>query len=302
MYKLKNSYIDRMIERQISSREIDFILFLAAMQDDVGRVHSVYYRDVCDALNISIQKFYDLLRSLEKQGLIAYEKKNRVDYCVMLLGNDCSDGQFQDGYLKVASMNFRSERFRSLKAGAKLLYLYMQRFRQGKHMLVQKFYENFCELFQKSKKSIKIYMHELKASSLLFVSKKRNKANRYEMMMKNSTVILIDRAKIGNEQEGYLRNLRSMIRNNFKCALPEHSVQKTLEDIANLARSERAKQFKDFPFLIVEAVKLSLERQREEGKKKPVLNAAFVNACLTGMLEDIWAGRRGAPEQYIKFN
>lgn len=169
-------------------------------------------------------------------------------------------------------------------------------------MLVQRFYRDFCKLFRKSRKSIQIYIHELKTRSLLLVSKKRNRADRYEMTMKNSTMILVDRAKIENEQEGYLRNLRSLIRNNFKSALPEHGMWKTLEDIASLAKSQRAKKFKDFPSLIVEAVELSLERQREEGKKKPLLNAAFVNTCLTGILKDIWAGNRGALEEYIQFN
>ena len=38
MYKLKNTYIDRMISNKLTSKEIDFILHIAMYQDDTGRV------------------------------------------------------------------------------------------------------------------------------------------------------------------------------------------------------------------------------------------------------------------------
>lgn len=57
MNKLKNSYIDKMVSCQLSSKEIDFILYIAKFQNESGIISSVYYKDVCSAISISIQKF-----------------------------------------------------------------------------------------------------------------------------------------------------------------------------------------------------------------------------------------------------
>ena len=128
MYKLKNSYIDRMVEAGLSSREVDFILYIANYQDIYGTVFSVYYKDVCQAINISYQKFYDILASLQEKKLITWEKQHRTDICVTLVGNDFSDKNFKAGYLKVAATDFMCDSFRELKAGSKLLFLYLKRF------------------------------------------------------------------------------------------------------------------------------------------------------------------------------
>lgn len=286
MYKLKNSYIDRMVALQLSSKEIDFILFLATMQDDRGTIHSVYYKDVCDTIHISVQKFYDLLEALCDKGLLFFEKKNRVDYVVRLADNDFSDKNFSVGYLNIASMDFANKKFTELKAGSKLLYLYMQRFTKGKHMLVQNFYEEFCELFQRSRKSIQAYIKELKERYLLFVRKKRNRAYNYEMMFQNSTVLKIKEFLRPHEKDGYLENLGELICRNFKEALPDRDLRQTIRDIVSLADTKRAEQYSNFVSLIVCAINASLKKQKQEAKKKPVLNAALINTCLTNILNN----------------
>lgn len=158
MYKLKNSYIDKMIAAKVSKSEIAFLLYLADSQDERGKVHSVYYKDVCEALGISIQKFYDIRVSLAEKNLIRFEKENPADFMVQLLGNDFSTKDFSCGYLNVASKEFRSKKFTDLKAGAQLLYLFTQRLLNGKHMGVLKFYEDFCEMFQVTRKTLQIYV------------------------------------------------------------------------------------------------------------------------------------------------
>ena len=79
MNKLKNTYIEKMVKEQLSSREIDFILYIARYQNDSGIVSSVYYKDVCSAIHISIQKFYDIIESLQAKDLIHAEKLNNAD-------------------------------------------------------------------------------------------------------------------------------------------------------------------------------------------------------------------------------
>lgn len=284
MYKLKNSYIDRMVQSKLSSREIDFILYLARIQDDYGWIHCVYYKDVCEAISISVQKFYDIMRSLQQKGLILYEKSGQVDYRICLTDNDFSNNDFTCGYLKVSEHDFQSEKFTALKAGSKLLYLYMQRFTKGKHMLVQNFYEEFCRLFQRKRKSIQIYIHELKKNFLLFISKKRNKAYNYEMTMKNSTVLMFDKVRVPHEKSGYFDNIKRLININFSNAMPEKNADRVVNDIISMMDSKKSERYKNFVKLLKQAITDSLDQQRNEGKPRPVLNAALINRYLTRSL------------------
>jgi len=287
LYKLKNTYIDKMIEAGISSREIDFLLYIAVYQNEEGIVESVYYKDVCNATEISVQKFYDVIHSLQDKGLISYEKINSADLRVRLVNNDFFKAEYKKGdvgYLNVAQNDFGSHKFRKLKAGSKLLYLYMQRFVNGKHMTMDHFYEKFCEMFGVVKKSLQQYVHELKMNKLLFISRKRNKAYNYEIMMKRSTVLFKKSIQMLREKEYYVNNICALIKTNFS-KMAENSKDKAIEDIASLVDTQRAGQHRNFIAVVLSAIKKSLTIQRKEGKKKLELNAALVNRCLTELLE-----------------
>lgn len=284
MNKLKNACIDRMIENQLSSAEIDFLLYIANYQNDFGVVASVYYKDVCSAICISVQKFYDIIVSLSKKKLISATKINRADICIELAENDFSTGNYSQGYLKVASIDFQNEKFRKMKAGSKLLFLYMQRFIEGKHMLVSNFYETFCAFFHKSRKSMQNYLRELKKNFYLFISKKRNKAYNYEMTIKKSTIMVKSEIDIPFEKEGLRGNIKRLVYNNFKKYIPKSNGDRVLEDIACLIMTKRTLKLQDAPTRLVAAVKESLEQQRSEGKKNPVLNAALINRIFNNSL------------------
>ena len=113
MYKLKNSYIDKMIEHKLSSCEIDFILYIARYQDEAGCVESVYYKDVCEKISISIQKFYDIIESLKGKGLILAKKSRPSDIKIVLIGNSFEQVDFEHGkvpgYLNVAQNQFSKD-------------------------------------------------------------------------------------------------------------------------------------------------------------------------------------------------
>lgn len=290
MYKLKNTYIDRMISNKLTSKEIDFILHIAMYQDDTGRVVSVYYKDICTAIGVSNQGFYNILNSLKNKEMISYEKKHRADIQVTLIDNDFSNKDFAEGYLKVAGSDFGSKKFRELKAGAKLLYLYMQRFTNGKHMFVQNFYKEFSKRFSIGKKCLQTWLTELKKRFLLFISVKRNKANNYEMMMKNSTVLHIKEKKVPQEKQTFLKNIEELVERNYFTKMPDNKREKAnvLRDIAKLAEAERVKKHRNFPTFILKAVERSFGRQRDEGKKETKLNAALVNICLGEILQTIY--------------
>lgn len=278
-----------MIAAKVSKSEIAFILHIACDQDESGRIYSVYYKDVCEALDISVQKFYDILTSLSEKKLICYEKQNPADFVVYLVGNDFRQKDFSVGYLNVASKDFRNSKFVRLKAGAQLLYLYTQRFTAGKHMFVQKFYDDFCEMFHVTRKTLQIYLQQLKEAHYLFISKKRNKAYHYEMTMKKSTC-LDKKGIIPNEKTGYIDNIKKSLYCNFRKYLRGESAQRAVSDIAKLADTQRALNYPDFVSLLMAATKASILRQKGEKKAQIIINAALVNKCLSEAIERVKKG------------
>lgn len=284
-----------MIAARISKNEIAFLLYIAVHQDASGKVYSVYYKDICEALDISIQKFYDILKSLSDKNLIKFEKLNPADFVVQLIGNDFSSNNFTCGYLNVAEKEFHTKvflnkkngkeiKFTDLKAGAQLLFLYTQRFTNGKHMGVKKFYDDFCNMFQVTRKTLQIYLQQLKDIHLLFISKKRNKAYHYEMTMRRSTC-LDKKGIVPNEKSGYIENIVKMLKANFRKYL-DGSSDKALIDIASLAITKRAERYRNFVVLIVKAVRMSIHHQKNERKKNIKVNAALVNKCLTKIITE----------------
>lgn len=271
-----------MIDARISKSELAFILHIAQYQDDYGIVHSVYYKDICAAINISIQKFYDILNSLTEKNLISYKKVNPADVKVCLINNDFSDKDFTQGYINVVEKDFRRSSFVSMKAGAQLLYLFSQRFAKGKHMLLKNFYEEFCRKFHIKHKTLQLYIQELKDKKYLFISKKRNKAYHYEVTMQRSHC-LDKKGIIPHEKEGYIFNIKKLIQANFGKYLKEAD-ENSINIVAGLAEQQRALTHSDFPSLIVEAIRNSFKLQREEKKKAVSFNAALINRFLTQKL------------------
>lgn len=282
LYKLKNTYIDKMIDMQVSKSELAFILYIAQHQDDYGIVHSVYYQDICTAIDISVQKFYDILHSLKEKNLIFYEKVNTADVKVHLINNNFADKDFSQGYINVAGKDFRRASFTGMKAGSQLLYLFSQRFTKGKHMLLKNFYEEFSKRFHIKKKTLQLYLQELKEKKYLFVSKKRNRAYNYEMTMQRSSC-LDKKGIIPNEKAGYIDNIKQLIRVNFQKSLTETD-KKSIDNVAGLAEQQRALEYMDFPSLIVNAIRSSFSLQRKEKRKSLAFNAALINKFLTQQL------------------
>ena len=284
MYKLKNSFIDKMIEKNLTSKEIDFLLHIGKFQDDYGRVYGVYYKDMCAELNMSVQKFYDLLTSLKTKGIIDYVKAGRFDYTVILKDNDFSDYELNQGYLNLSSKQFNSLTFKSLKAGAKLFYLYMQRFASyGQKMLVKTFYSKFCSMLNCTKKTLQTYILTLKKFFYINVCRKRNGSYKYEIAIKTGNALDIPSPLREFEKECYLNNIKTLISRNFNAMLPDTNSASVIADIANLSISDQASKHKNIIELVINAIKASRKRQLKENKK-PKLNAALVNKHLKDIL------------------
>ena len=52
MQKIKYGVLDKLLRADLSRAEMDFILHISHYQDDTGCVSGIYYRDICEALQI----------------------------------------------------------------------------------------------------------------------------------------------------------------------------------------------------------------------------------------------------------
>lgn len=58
MQKLSVTVLEHMIKSKISSKEVDFILYVGKYQNEYGTAEGIYYKDICDAAGLSCQGFY----------------------------------------------------------------------------------------------------------------------------------------------------------------------------------------------------------------------------------------------------
>lgn len=170
MQKLKNSIVDKMVAAHLTSNEIDFLIYVSRFQNDNGCVSGIHYKEVCEAMNISYQGFYDVKSSLEEKGFIKSEKSNRIDHDITILNNefkgqeDCSEG-----YINTNHNIFYMDEFFALKAGAKLLAMHMMKVTfsgKGSFQIgVEKFYDEktgYQKRFGVSKRVMRMYLMQIK--------------------------------------------------------------------------------------------------------------------------------------------
>lgn len=167
MQKLSNTIIDKMITMQLTSAEVNYMIFISRFQDDNGRVRGVYYRELCQEMDMSYQTFYNVKESLVKKGFITCHKENKIDHDITIVNNIFKDkADINKGYVNTNHKIFYDKNFLKLKAGAKLLAMEIIRmsyagkgqFKIGK----QNFYDKYTKMFQVSKRVIRTYLMSLK--------------------------------------------------------------------------------------------------------------------------------------------
>lgn len=172
MQKLKYDIIKKLMESEVTSTEINLLLYMSHYQSDRGSVTGVYYKSVSDELNISYQAFYDALYGLEKKGFIMIRKGSYYDWDVLILNNDFSQYKYgQKNQEKISYLNtrydiFSSQQFYRLKAKEKLLTMYiliLSDAGQGYyHIGTKEFYQKFKKLFRVTKRALQNYLSKLK--------------------------------------------------------------------------------------------------------------------------------------------
>lgn len=155
----------------MTGNEVNFILYLSRFQNESGKVIGVYYKDVCEELQISLQGYYDLLHSLEHKGLLSLEKNNYYDVDITLIDNDFTGYDYKNidknaGYINTNYQLFKSKVFMDLKGPEKLLAIdWLKNYLAGKRSYavnVQRFVQKYKELLGISRRSLMGYVKMLK--------------------------------------------------------------------------------------------------------------------------------------------
>lgn len=171
MRKLKAQITDNLIAAKATSAEIDFVLYLSHYQNDAGIVRGVYYQDVCEALSISPQTFYNVKKSLEEKGIIRVAKNFYADWDIQIVGNDFSEcelhpGKPADNYLNTSLDIFYNQEFYQMKANEKLMaMLYVRIAGAGSpnyHIGTAHFYDKYTKLFGVKKRTLQDYLSGIK--------------------------------------------------------------------------------------------------------------------------------------------
>lgn len=166
MQKIKYCVLDKLLRADLSRAEMDFILHISHYQDDSGCVSGIYYRDICNALQISYQTFYDVLHSLQVKGIISVTKAYYGDWDVTILDNSFQDGI--TGYVSTGDDLFLDPEFQKCGPQEKLLALEFLKIAKnpsngGKYKIgKEKLYEKYCKLFSVTKRVFLRYLHRLR--------------------------------------------------------------------------------------------------------------------------------------------
>lgn len=132
MQKIKLDVFKSWFGKNLTGKEIDFLITLSFYQNERGLVQGVHYKEMMEEAEMSVQTFYDCKRSLMEKGVITSSVMNGTgDYDIVINGNDFSaytQEDYNKGQVKYLRMNaylFRDVNFKKLKPKQKLLVMDM---------------------------------------------------------------------------------------------------------------------------------------------------------------------------------
>ena len=163
--KIKYSLLNNL--KTLTNKEMDFVLYVARIQDDAGHVRGVYYRDVCEKAGMCKQKFYEVIRSLQDKNIITYTHTNDCDFDITILNNDFSyRGSLNEGYVNLSREVFHTKYFKELKVKEKWLLLEFLKLSNNKNKSHQigtdNFYNKYKHLLGVTKRVVRGYLHTMK--------------------------------------------------------------------------------------------------------------------------------------------
>ncbi len=165
MSKISNDVIKNFIKQNPTSKEIDFLLYLARYQDADGICRGIYYKDVMEAIDCCKQSFYSIKKSLENKGIIKIERESNIDYDIAIIGNQ---DNWQNGYLNARKPVLHTQDFKELPAGAKMIAMDLIIITDSNggvwDISKDKFYERYMNFlpFKIKKKTLREYIRLLR--------------------------------------------------------------------------------------------------------------------------------------------
>lgn len=271
-----------MLEMRLTSKEIDFLLYVSRFQDDNGNVAGVHYREVCEAMHMSYQGFYDVKKSLVEKGFIESTKSNRIDHDIKIIDNAfLSQEDINAGYVNTNKEIFRNEDFYKMKAGAKLLalqFIKVSRSNRGQYKIGKNtFYEKYTSMLGVDRRAIRVYLMQLRKFFSIGI-----KDGMYYMRPKvagltaghvfesdnfndHNVEVMCRRNKIKNPEKKSLKDVSGLIKQYKKMALEVHkdiigvlnqAIEKSIEQLNINEKTLRIRELK--PKLIHKILKEEL--------------------------------------------
>ena len=195
MQKLDFSLIETLPNKNITSNELNLLLYVGRFQDEFGCIKGIHYKEVCEALKISVQGFYDSLKGLQEKNIITYSHKVS-DYDITINGNNkIATSNFKRGYISLAHPIFRKENFLKLPVKAKLFAIFLMREESIRRINVDKekshslcrnkseFLDKFSKILSVSERAVRAYLTLLKD----FISVYLEAGEKYYLTFKNGT-------------------------------------------------------------------------------------------------------------------
>lgn len=128
MQKIKLDVFKSWFGKDLTKKEIDFLIVLSFYQNERGVVYGVHYDEMMQEAKMSTQTFYNCKKSLVEKEVISSEGI-WGDYDITINGNDFTcytQEDYNEGRVKYLRMNaylFRDVNFKRLKAKQKLLVM-----------------------------------------------------------------------------------------------------------------------------------------------------------------------------------
>lgn len=133
--KLSQDILDKILSsKEITSKQIDLLLWLCLRSDSVGLINNVKYNEVMEDIHCSHQEYYDCIYKLKELGFIQIVNRHNFNGWTIMIFNNMYMSEEDDKKNKYLSINrsaLYSEEFLNLKANEKKLLLKLLRENTG---------------------------------------------------------------------------------------------------------------------------------------------------------------------------
>ncbi|MDR2830457.1 MAG: hypothetical protein LBB45_05415 [Methanobrevibacter sp.] len=138
-----SSKILKIMKSNITNSGINFMIYIAKLQDSLGVINGIHYKDVCFNLSISKTTFYKIIEDLVKTDIIEAEHDDSYSYwTIKIIDNVFSNLEdCKKGYINTNIDIFHSRAFiRSTKTEKIIIFNFlflhkMSKYKSGKYHL-----------------------------------------------------------------------------------------------------------------------------------------------------------------------